>query len=137
MIVQSYLFFTGKTLEAIEFYKQAIGAEPGMVHYFKDMPDASTLPPGMGEKVMHTEFKVGQTTLFASDGDSPDGKTGFQGFALTISTPDAETNEKYFNALKEGGEIRLPLGATFFSPSFGMVVDKFGILWMLIMEENK
>lgn len=137
MLVQPYLFFEGRCEEALEFYKKAIGAEVTMLMRNKDNPEAESikmqLPPGTDNKVMHCEFKVGQTTLMGSDGFCRESEAGqFKGFSLSLGVPDAAAARKAFAALAaDGGEVKMPLDKTFFSDSFGMVTDKFGIGWMV------
>ena len=83
-------------------------------------------------KILHAVFRVGETTIMTSDGRNQ-GKPSFQGFALSIAVKTEAETKKLFNALAEGGRVEMPLGKTFFSPSFGMVVDRFGIMWMLLV----
>ena len=132
MNVQPYLYFGGKSEEAIDFYKGAIGAKVEMLMHFKDMPgDKSMIPPGGESKVMHACIKVGDSPIFLSDGNC-DGKPAFSGITLTINaTSDAEA-DKLFTALGQGGQIQMPIAETFFATRFGMVADKFGVSWMVI-----
>ena len=132
-VVQSYLFFNGRTEEAVEFYRKAVGAEVEMILRFKDSPEPhppGMLAPGYENKVMHSSFRIGQTTVMASDGCGPE-KTGFQGFSLSLAVATEAEADRYFNALAEGGQVQMPLGKTFWSPRFGMLTDRFGIGWMI------
>lgn len=133
MKVEPYLFFYGRCDEAIEFYKNALRAEVTAVMRFKEAPDQSMVAPGWGEKVMHAAFKVGDTTVMASDGHTGEGKLNFQGFGLTLQVTSEAEAERLFKALSEGGQVRQPLSKTFFSAKFGMVTDRFGVLWMVIV----
>jgi PhnB protein len=134
MLVQSYLFFNGRCEEALEFYRRAIGAETTMMMRFKDSPEPP--PPGCApssdKKIMHAIFKVGDTEIMASDGQAT-GKPKFDGFSLSLTLPNAAEAEKKFKALSDGGNVVMPLGKTFFSPCFGMVADRFGVNWMVIV----
>ena len=133
MQVQPYLFFDGRCEEAIEFYKNTLGAEVTALMRFKDSPvpcESGNVPPGGGDKVMHSSFRIGETTVLASDGRC-EGKPSFEGFSLTITTPDVAQAERLFAALTEGGQVQMPLTQTFFSPRFGMVADRFGVGWMI------
>ncbi len=132
MHVQPYLDYNGRCDEALEFYKKAIGAKVGMLMRFKDAPDKSMISPGSENKVMHAQFQVGDTVVMASDGRNS-GKPNFQGIMLSISANTEAEADKIFNGLAEGGEVRMPLGKTFFSPRFGMVADKFGVGWMVLV----
>lgn len=138
MQVQPYLFFNGRCEEAVEFYRAALGAKIEMLMRFKDSPDPP--PPGMvaagsENKVMHTSFRIGDTTVMASDGCSA-GQPSFDGFSLSISAPDAAVADRLFNALADGGQVRMPLGKTFWSPCFGVVADRFGVGWMVGVESE-
>jgi len=132
MQVQSYLFFDGRCDEALEFYKKAIGAKVEMLMRWKDSPDKSMCTPGNENKVMHSAFRVGETSLMASDGRNT-GNPNFQGFALSINAKDEAEADKLFGALSEGGKVTMPMSKTFFSPRFGMLADKFGVGWMILV----
>ena len=138
MQVQPYLFFNGRCEEAIEFYRRALGAELQMLMRFKESPDPpppGMLPSGFENKVMHCEFRVGQTSIMASDGCDANSK--FEGFSLAISVETVADAERVFKALSDGGEVSMPLGKTFWSPSFGMLKDRFGVSWMVVTEAER
>lgn len=136
-IVQPYLFFDGKCEEAIEFYKKAVGASVNMLMRFKDSPEPP--PPGCAppdtNKVMHAQFQVGETVIMASDGRAT-GNPKFEGFALSLTVKTEGEADKAFNALASGGKVEQPLAKTFFSAKFGMVVDRFGVFWMVLVTPN-
>ena len=139
MEVQSYLIFNGRCEEAINFYKKSLGAKVEMLMRFKENPDkekmgADCVPPGGDDKVMHSSFKIGDTVVMASDGMSYDQKPEFKGFSLTVTAKDEAEADKLFNALADGGKVQMPLTKTFFSPRFGMVADRFGVPWMVVVE---
>jgi len=134
MQVQPYLFFNGRADEALEFYKKAIGADVKMVMRWKDSPDKSMCTPDNADQIMHSQFQVGETTIMASDGRSG-GQPNFEGFALTIAAKDEASADKMFAALGDGGKVTMPMSKTFFSPRFGMLADKFGVGWMIIVEK--
>ena len=138
MQVQTYLFFDGRAEEAIEFYKSTLGAKVGMLMRFKDNPDAASQPgcnpAGADDKIMHAEIKIGDTTLMASDGNCT-GKPSFQGFALTAEAKNPADAERLFAKLGDGGNVVMPMGKTIFSPAFGMVADRFGVTWMVIVPQ--
>jgi PhnB protein len=130
--VQSYLFFGGRCEEALEFYRQAIGAQVNMIMRFKDSPEPpppGVLQPGFENKVMHSSFCVGETTLMASDGCHEG--SSFNGFSLSLAVKTETEADRAFAALSEGGQVTMPLGKTFWSPKFGMLTDRFGIGWMV------
>ena len=135
MQVQQYLFFDGKCEEAIEFYKSTLGAKVDMLMRFKDSPDpvpADMCPPGSENKVMHAALRIGDSTVMASDGNAK-GKPEFKGFSLSLDAKDEAEADKIFRDLSKGGQVQMPLGKTFFSPRFGMVADRFGVSWMVIV----
>ena len=131
MNVEPYLFFDGRCEQALEFYRQALGAQVEAVIRYKDNPEPKYNPPNSDDKVMHALFRIGDTKIMASDGNCQ-GKPSFQGFSLTINAANAAEAEKRFNALAEGGQVQMPLNETFFAKSFGMVADRFGVGWMVM-----
>ena len=135
MQVQPYLFFDGRCEEAIEFYRRTFGAEVTMLMRFKDSPEPpqpGMVPPGSENKVMHASLRIGETTVMASDGRCL-GQPSFQGFSLSIEAPNEAEADRLFASLAEGGQVQMPLAKTFFSPRFGMVADRFGVSWMIIV----
>jgi PhnB protein len=138
-ILQPYLFFDGKCEEAIEFYSRAVGAKVNMLMRFKDNPEPAApgcMAPGSENKVMHAQISVGGTVVLVSDGRCT-GKPNFQGFSLALSVASEADADRTFNALAEGGQIQAALAKTFFSPRFGMVVDRFGVMWMVMVRPTE
>lgn len=138
MKVEPYLFFDGRCEEAIEFYRKALGAEVTMMMRFKDSPEPpppGMTPPGSENKIMHASLSIGGTTIMASDGRCQ-GRPSFQGFSLSLAVDNEEEAERLFAALADGGEVQMPLAKTFYSPKFGMVADRFGVSWMVIVEQR-
>jgi PhnB protein len=137
MQVNAYLYFNGRCEEALNFYQGAIGAKLECQMRFSDCPeplDPAMVPPGSESRIMHAALKVGETTIFASDGcGTPDMRP--DGFGLSLQTADPAEAERIFSALAWEGDVKMKLGKTFFSPSFGMVVDKFGICWMILVPQ--
>ncbi|MGH8398445.1 MAG: VOC family protein [Gammaproteobacteria bacterium] len=135
MKVEAYLFFGGRCEEAVEFYKQALGAKQGRLVRYKDSPEPlppDMVPPGYENKVVFTELQVGDTMVNACD-DATRAITGFQGFRLSLSVASEAEAKRVFAALANGGEVNMPLAKTFFSLCFGMLKDKFGVGWMVIV----
>lgn len=131
-VIEPYLFFNGRCEEAVNFYQKALGAEVQMLMRYKESPEPlppGQTPPNWGDKIMHTSMKIGETVVMASDGCGE--KIAFEGFSLSISVPDEADADRVFAALSEGGQVRMPLSKTFWSPRFGMVQDKFGLGWMI------
>ena len=135
MNVEPYLFFEGRCEEAVEFYRRALGAEVTALMRYKDSPEPpppGKIPPGSDNKVMHANFRIGNTTVMASDGLCS-GKPSFQGFSLSINAASDAEAERLFAALGDGGQVQMPMSKTFFSSRFGMVADRFGVSWMVIV----
>ena len=133
MQVQPYLFFDGRCEEAVEFYRRALDAEVQMLMRWKDSPDKSMCTPSNENKVMHASLKINDARIMASDGRNS-GQPEFKGISLSLDAKSEADAARMFNALAEGGQVVMPLGKTFFSPCFGMLADKFGVHWMIIVE---
>lgn len=137
MTVHPYLDFGGRAEEAAAFYEKALGAQIGMLMRYKDSPlpqPEDMLPPGWGDKILHMALKIGDTVLFGSDGDAAEGG-GFKGFSLSYSAKSPQEAERVFAALAEGGEAQMRPSKTFFSESFGLLVDRFGVHWMVVVPQ--
>jgi PhnB protein len=133
LTIEPYLFFNGRCEEAIGSYRKALGAEVEMMMRNNESPEPQppgTVPPGFENKIMHASFRIGQTRVMASDGFSAE-KPSFQGFSLSLSVPTEAEANRVFAALADGGQVKMPLTKTFFSPAFGMLEDRFGIAWMI------
>ena len=138
MQTQIYLFFDGRTEDALEFYKKTLGIEVEMLMRFKDAPgpdDPNCPPPSHPNAVMHSSFKLGGQNIMASDGHVG-GKPDFKGFALSLAVKSEDEAERLFAALSAGGQVTQPLIQTFFSPKFGMLTDKFGVNWMVLVSQG-
>jgi len=136
MQIQPYLFFDGRCDEALAFYQKALGAKVEMLMRFKENPSPAANPPGSDDKVMHSCIRIGDAAVMASDGNCA-GKPSFQGFSLSLTAKDVPEAMRLFAALGEGGQVQMPFAQTFFSPGFGMVADRFGVSWMVIVEAKK
>ncbi len=136
MQVQPYLNFNGRCEEALQFYSKHLGAKIEMMMRFKDMPGPQqpgmTAPP---EKILHAAFRVGDAQLLASDSHCT-GKPAFEGIALAVTARDDAEAKRVFGALSDGGKVQQPLIPTFFSSSFGMVDDRFGVSWMVMAQKE-
>ena len=132
--VGSYLFFSGRCEEALEFYKQAAGATVDFMMRFNESPDpvpSGMLQAGFENKVMHASFRIGETTIMASDGC--DDKSTFSAFRLALTVHAEADDRRVFDALAAGGRIDMLLAKTFWSPCYGMLTDKFNVGWMVIV----
>ena len=136
MPVQPYLFFEGRCEEAADFYRQAIGGEIVMLMRMKESPEPhpeGMLPPGSDNKILHMTLRLGGTELMASDGHCS-GSPSFKGFSLSHAVTTVEEAQASFAKLADGGQVNMPLSKTFFSPSFGMLTDRFGVQWMVMCQ---
>ncbi|MCB1917948.1 MAG: VOC family protein [Rhodocyclaceae bacterium] len=136
MRCQAYLSFGGQCEQALQFYAQALGAEIVELMHFADAPpDAgeacgpAQMPP---EHVMHASLRIGDDVVMAADG-MPAQSGPPAGFSLALTVDDEAAARRMFDALCDGGEVRMPLGPTFFAQQFGMVTDRFGVTWMIVL----
>ena len=130
MQLQPYLMFEGRCEEAAKFYEKAIGAKIEKLLRYKDSPDPGTCPSPDREKIMHMSLRIGDQTVLASDGECK-GKPSFQGLSLSLNVSNEAEASRLFSTLADGGQVRMPLAKTFFSPAFGMLADRFGVSWMV------
>lgn len=135
MHVKPYLYFDGRTEEALNFYRAVLGAQVDCLMRFSDSPETTTAP-GTGDKVMHAAFRVGDTEIFASDGECNE-RAMFAGISLCLTVETAAEVDKYFQALADGGQVQMATSETFFAHRFGMVADKFGVSWLLIAPKER
>jgi len=139
--VQPYLAFVGRTEEALAFYEKTLGAKVTFKMRFNESPepcDPNMVPPGTEHKIMHCEFKIGETTLMATDGGCGEvTEAKFQGITLAISTKTPEEAERVFHELGVGGQVQMPLMKTFCSPKCAMLQDRFGVGWLVVAEQPK
>ncbi len=135
--VQPYLYFSGRCEEALSFYSKALGATIDFKMHFHESPEPippGVLQPGFENKVMHASFTIGSTQIMCSDGCGQ--QVPHSGYSLALSVQTVEEAEKSFHALAEGGSIQMPLAKTFWSPSYGMLTDRFGIAWMIMTQQE-
>ena len=131
MNIQAYLTFGGRCEEALAFYKKSLGAEVTALMRWKDSPDAAMKPPpGFEEKVMIASFRIGDTELMADDSPG-EAHAEFKGMTLAIEVADDAEAQRVFMALGRGGKVTMALMKTFWTSSFGMLTDKFGVPWMV------
>jgi PhnB protein len=138
MKIEPYLFFDGRCEEAMEFYRGALGAKVTFMMRYKENPEPAApgmLPPDYGNKIMYANLHIGDTHVMVADGIYE--SHGFEGFSLSLTASDEKQAGKLFAALSDGGKVEVPLAKTFFSPCFGMVTDRFGVGWMVIVEAKK
>lgn len=128
-----YLLFDGNTAEALEFYKTTLGGEIPMIQKFSEGP--MDVPPEAADKIMHAEYHCCGNLLFmASDGMPGSPVIDGNRVSLSLTMDDDEHLQSTFDALAEGGQIQMPLAEAFWGAKFGMLTDKFGIIWMLSLK---
>jgi len=141
-IVNIYLTFKGNCEEAFNFYKSVFGGEFPYIGRFKDMPpgEGGKVTPDDAEKIMHVSLPISkETSLMGSDtgGEWASGYKQGNNFAISVTAGSKDEAEKLFKGLSAGGNVTMPLSKTFWSESFGMLTDKFGISWMVSLDEAK
>ena len=130
MSFSPYLFFSGNCHEAMTRYHEIFGGE-FFVMRMGDAPDNGDLPPEKADLVIHAAVMIDGGMLMASDDPMTDGPITVSGIQVCVSPKTADEANRVFDALAEGGQVTQPLIATFFSPAFGMCVDRFGTPWMI------
>jgi PhnB protein len=128
-----YIFFYGRCEEALEFYKSVFGGSYEMMRV-RDTPMASEMPPEAANSVMHASFTTDEIRFMASDGQSVKAVDPDAGnISLSLEFDDAARGEKIFNGLAAGGKVGMPVGPAFWGGRFGMLTDKFGTEWMVVL----
>ncbi|GBQ87279.1 glyoxalase [Gluconacetobacter johannae DSM 13595] len=131
MRINAYIHaFDGRCREAFAFYQAALGGEITAMMTFADTPMADSVPADQRGRICHAALTVGGQVLMGSDG-MPDKAVTPAGFSISITADTAKDAELIFTALSDGGSITMPLQQTFWAPQFGMLVDRFGISWMV------
>ena len=128
MKIETYIFFTDQCAEAMKFYAKALGGKIEAMMTYGEAPPGPYNTPDMANKVIHARLVVGDAVLMASDG--PEAKSR-NGFAVTLQADTVAEADRLFDALSEGATITMPIGETFFSKRFGMLIDRFGTPWMV------
>lgn len=135
MRIEPYLFFDGNAEEALAFYERALGAKVETKMRYAECPDPvppEHMPPGGPQKLLYASLLIGDVHVMMSDGAPQEGG-GFRGFSLCLQYPSEPEARRAFDALAEGGRVVMPMGRTFFSPCFGMLFDRFGVQWMVMI----
>jgi len=134
MQLNPYLFFNGQCEAAFRFYEQCLGGKIEVMMTHAGTPAAENVPAEWRDKILHARMTVGGQVLMASD--APPGRYHApQGFSVSLQIGNPAEAERIFNALARDGMIQMPFGQTFWAYRFGMVVDRFGIPWMVNCEK--
>jgi PhnB protein len=132
MTVVTTLNFAGRTEEAVDFYRDAVGAQTLFLMRVGDGPEPWRSQPALADKIFHATFRIGETTFMASDvSDAP---PAFAGFSLAIKADSADHASTMFAALSVGGTVRVPLAPAAFTSQYGIVIDRFGVSWKITVE---
>jgi len=126
--VNPYIAFKGNCREAIEFYKSALDAE---VLFTQTVGESRMSDMGPAENIMHCTVKVGNSTIMMCDDPRPDDAAGGGKISLAIGLNDPERAKQIFGNLAQGGSVVMPLEKTYWAEAFGMVIDRFGVKWMV------
>lgn len=137
MQVQPYLSFYGQAEASLKFYEKALGAKTMFMMRFKDAPPNPDYPvtPEVADKIMHASFTIGDSMLMCSDGDCRNTSGTHSGYALSLNPATVDEGKKLFDALAEDGNVTMPFQKTFWALGFGMVKDRFGVQWMVNVED--
>ncbi|SEO47439.1 VOC family protein [Nitrosovibrio sp. Nv6] len=133
MQLNPYLSFNGKCEAAFKFYEQCLGGKIGVILTYGSSPMAEQTPPEWRDKIMHARLTVGDEVLMGSD-SPPEHYEETKGMSVSLNIELPEDAERIFRALSENGTVRMPLQETFWAARFGMLVDQFGIPWMVNCE---
>jgi PhnB protein len=131
MHLNTYLNYGGNCAEAFHFYEKHLGGKITALMTYAQMPDPSTAPPGMGDKVLHARIVIAGAEILASDAP-PDRFQPMRSAYLALAVDSNEEAERVHKLLADGGEIFMPMEETFFAHRFSMLRDKFGTSWMII-----
>jgi len=133
MRMNPYLLFNGRCEEAFQFYAQCLGGKIEAMMPFAGTPAEQEVPAEWRKKIIHASLTVGDQVLMASD--APPGRYEEpKGFSVSLNVKTPAEAERIFQALTENGKVQMPLQQTFWAARFGMVVDRFGIPWMVNCE---
>ncbi len=140
--VNIYLTFDGNCEEAFNFYQSVFGGQIPYMGRFKDMPpgEESQLKAGEENRIMHVSLPISKETMLMGSDTGGEWASGYlrgNNFSISITADSKEEANKLFKGLSAGGKVTMPLSKTFWSDSFGMLTDKFGISWMISFDERK
>ena len=126
--VSPYISFKGNCRQAIEYYKTALDADVLFTQTVGESPMANM---GAAANIMHCTMTVGDSTIMMCDDPRPEAAAGDGNISLAIGLNDAERARQLFDNLADGGMVIMPLEKTYWAEAFGMVVDRFGVKWMV------
>jgi PhnB protein len=133
--MEAYLSFNGNAAEALAFYAKSLGGKILFSMTFGESPMGAETPADHKNKIMHATLEARGKQIMASDLPPGMAFDGYKGFSLSVQAKDVKEGEQLFKALSEGGKVTMPYAATFWSPGFGMLEDKFGVPWMVNVDQ--
>ena len=134
MKLNPYLSFKGNCAEAFKFYETATGGKIEMLLTYEQAPPGAPVPPDMADKVMHARMTIGDNVLMGGDAPTQFASTP-AGFSVSLNIETPQEADRIYAALSEGGDIKMPIGETFWAQRFAMFIDKFSIPWMINCEK--
>jgi PhnB protein len=134
MNVNIYLSFDGKCAEAFDFYARVLGGSVDFKQTWGESPTGHETPPEQRDRVMHAVLRLGGTSVFGADAP-PEWRTKPEGFSVSLNYDTVDEGRRAFEALAEGGEVKMPFESTFWAKGFGMLVDRYEIPWMVNVQE--
>lgn len=136
MHINTHLNFNGDCTKAFKFYEQVLGGKIVFSMTWGEMPGADQFPAETHSRIMHINLKVGEQSIIGAD-SPPDRYEAPKGMNVAVHVKDKSEGERIFKLLSEGGKVNMPFEQTFWSPGFGMCVDRFGIPWMVNTEAQQ
>lgn len=137
MKIDPYLTFDGQCGPAFRFYAQVLNGTLEAFLTFAESPASNEVPAGFGDKIMHARLAVGDQVIMGSDCPPQAPFQGIHGISVSINVDRVVEAERVFKALAEGGQVQMPLAQTFWAARFGMLVDRFGVPWMINCEKDQ
>ena len=130
MDVNIYLSFDGRCAEAFDFYATVLGGTVEAKHTWGETPNASDMPPEEHGNIMHAQLRVAGRLIMGADAPAA-WRTKPEGFSVSVNVEDFDEGRRIFDALAEGGTVKMPFAPTFWAKGFGMLVDRYEIPWMV------
>lgn len=132
MHINPYLNLGGNCAEAFEFYRATFGGQDLVLMNYRGSPAEETAPEHWRDKIMHASLQIGSSILMGSDGQANQPRETMHGCNMTLNVDSDADAERIFQALAQGGTVRMPLDKTFFASKFGMLSDRYGVSWMIM-----
>ncbi|RYF74271.1 MAG: VOC family protein [Comamonadaceae bacterium] len=133
--MQAYLSFDGRCAEALEFYASCLGGRILNRMTWGESPDGDKMPPESKDKIMHATLEARGHQLMGSDMPPGYPFTGYGGFSISVQAKTVDEGRQLFDALAAGGKVTMPYAPTFWAAGFGMLEDRFGVGWMVNVDQ--